>query len=157
VGISFVAARSPSQSANVTDIEATPMPCAGHDSVHELNETVNPAPGSLSLRIQVPVPKGRRLTLAFAFASKMAANLFDPFFQGYDHCVTHMLPDRLANVGPYRQVMGAITQSHERSPKGVPIDCAPHLYQAAGFKELDGTRPDDIGPTPRIRTLLQFG
>jgi hypothetical protein len=37
----------------------------------------------------------------------------DPFLQGYDHCVTHILPDRLANISPYRQFMRAITQSHE--------------------------------------------
>jgi hypothetical protein len=64
-------------------------------------------------------------------------NLPDPFFQGYGHFVTHILPDRLANVCPNRQFMFAITQSHERTPKGVPIDFAPNLYQAAGFKELD--------------------
>jgi hypothetical protein len=75
-------------------------------------------------------------------------NLFDPFFQGYGHCATRSLPDRLANVCPYRQFMCAITQSHERTPKRVPIDFAPDLHQAAGSKELDRTRPDDIGPTP---------
>ena len=35
----------------------------------------------------------------------------------------------------------------ERTPKGMPVDFAPDLYQAAGSKELDGTIPDDIGPT----------
>jgi|HubBroStandDraft_2_1064218.scaffolds.fasta_scaffold490980_1 hypothetical protein len=50
-----------------------------------------------------------------------------------------MLPDRLANVSPYQQFLCAITQSYERTLKGVPIDLAPDLYQAAGFKELDGT------------------
>jgi hypothetical protein len=69
-------------------------------------------------------------------ATQMAP-LFNPFFQRYGHSVTHSLPDRLANVCPYRQFMCAITQSHERTPKGVPIDFAPDLYQAAGFKELD--------------------
>jgi RHS repeat-associated protein len=33
-----------------------------------MSETVNPANGSLSLRIQVPMPKGRGLTLPFSFA-----------------------------------------------------------------------------------------
>ena len=33
-----------------------------------LTETVNPADGSLSVRIHVPIPKGRGLTLPFAFA-----------------------------------------------------------------------------------------
>jgi hypothetical protein len=71
------------------------------------------------------------------FCHNLSFSLFDPFFQGYDHGVTHILPDRLANVSPYRQFMCAITQSHERTPKGVPIDFAPHLYQAARFKEPD--------------------
>ena len=70
-------------------------------------------------------------------SAERMAPLFAPFFQGYGHRVTHSLPDRLANVCPYRQFMCAITQSHERTPKGVPIDFAPDLYQAAGSKELD--------------------
>jgi hypothetical protein len=43
----------------------------------------------------------------------MVEELFDPFFQGYGHGVTLRLPDRSANVCPYRQFMCAITQSHE--------------------------------------------
>ena len=50
--------------------------------------------------------------------------------------------------------MCAITQSHERTAKGVPFDFAPDLYQAAGSKELAWTRPDDIGPTTLLGTLL---
>jgi hypothetical protein len=64
-------------------------------------------------------------------------NLFDSLFQGYGHRVTHSLPHRLANVCPHRQFMCAIAQSHERTPKGVAIDFAPDLYQAARSKELD--------------------
>jgi hypothetical protein len=74
---------------------------------------------------------------AFEDMATQMAPLFNPFFQRYGHSVTHSLPDRLANVCPYRQFMCAITQSHERTPKGVPIDSAPDLYQAAGSKELD--------------------
>ncbi len=56
--------------AQVQDVSgsvATPIPGAGHDYIHMLNETVNPATGSLSIRIDVPTPKGRGLTLPFAF------------------------------------------------------------------------------------------
>ncbi|MGH9356433.1 MAG: hypothetical protein ACRD10_09915, partial [Terriglobia bacterium] len=42
--------------------QSTPIPGAGHDYIHMLTETVNPADGSLSVRIHVPVPKGRLLT-----------------------------------------------------------------------------------------------
>ncbi len=56
------------QVQSVTDVESTPIPGAGHDYLHMLNETVNPANGSVSVRISVPVPEGRGLTLPFSFA-----------------------------------------------------------------------------------------
>ena len=56
------------QISNVTDTTSTPTPGVGHDYIHMLNESVNPANGSVSLRIAVPVPPGRKLTLPFAFA-----------------------------------------------------------------------------------------
>ncbi|MGD0220659.1 MAG: RHS repeat-associated core domain-containing protein [Acidimicrobiales bacterium] len=56
------------QILNVTDTTSTPIAGAGHDYIKMLNETVNPANGSLSIRIQTPVPPGRRLTMPFAFA-----------------------------------------------------------------------------------------
>ena len=56
------------QITNVTDDQSTPTPGAGHDYIKMFNETVNPANGSVSLRIDVPVPTGRGLTLPFSFA-----------------------------------------------------------------------------------------
>ncbi|MGD0224645.1 MAG: RHS repeat-associated core domain-containing protein [Terriglobia bacterium] len=52
----------------MTDITSTPIPGSGHDYIKMFSETVNPANGSLSVRIQVPIPKGRGLTLPFSFA-----------------------------------------------------------------------------------------
>jgi YD repeat-containing protein len=43
----------------------TPIPGAGHDYIKMLGETVNPASGTVSLRITIPTPKGRGLTLPF--------------------------------------------------------------------------------------------
>jgi len=56
------------QITNVGDDTMTPVPGAGHDYIHMLSETVNPANGSVSLRIQVPTPKGRGISLPFSFA-----------------------------------------------------------------------------------------
>ena len=56
------------QIINASADQSAPIPGAGHDYLHMLTETVNPADGSLSVRIQVPIPKGRGLTLPFAFA-----------------------------------------------------------------------------------------
>jgi RHS repeat-associated protein len=47
---------------------STPIPGAGHDYLKMVNETVNPANGSVSIRIEAPVPPGRGITLPFTFA-----------------------------------------------------------------------------------------
>src|SRR5882724_2970027 len=55
------------QIITVTNTTATPIPGTGHDYIKMLSETVSPASGSVSLRIEVPMPPGRKLTLPFAF------------------------------------------------------------------------------------------
>ncbi len=59
---------SQAQITNATNDTVTPMEGAGHDYIHLLSETVNPATGSVSLRIQVPVPKARGFTVPFSFS-----------------------------------------------------------------------------------------
>ncbi len=56
------------QILNVGDDTSTPIPGAGHDYIKLLSETVNPANGSVSIRIQTPTPKGRGISLPFSFA-----------------------------------------------------------------------------------------
>lgn len=56
------------QVTTLTDTTSTPIPGAGHDYLGMLNETVSPENGSMSLRIGVPVPPGRKLTIPFSFA-----------------------------------------------------------------------------------------
>jgi len=63
----FAGPYSLAQITNVTNSTSTPTPGVGHDYIGMLGETVNPANGSLSVRINLPVPKGRGLTLPFAF------------------------------------------------------------------------------------------
>jgi hypothetical protein len=55
------------QFTEVNDTTSTPVEGAGHDYIKALSETVNPANGSVSLRINVPVAKGRGLTIPFSF------------------------------------------------------------------------------------------
>lgn len=43
----------------VNNITVVPVPGVGHDYLHDLNEIVNPANGSLSVRIEAPRPKER--------------------------------------------------------------------------------------------------
>ena len=56
------------QIENVTNSTSTPIPGAGHDYIKMLSETVNPANGSVSVRIQTPTPSGRGISLPFSFA-----------------------------------------------------------------------------------------
>jgi len=58
----------PAQMPVSTSSTSTPVPGAGHDYLGDLNETVNPVNGSLSIRIKTPMPPGRGFTLPFSFA-----------------------------------------------------------------------------------------
>jgi hypothetical protein len=56
------------QVTNVTSDQQTPTQGVGHDYIRLLSETVDPSTGALSIRITVPTPNGRGLTIPFAFA-----------------------------------------------------------------------------------------
>jgi RHS repeat-associated protein len=77
----LLAPASECQILNVADDTSTPIPGAGHDYIKSLSETVNPANGSVSIRIQTPTPAGRGITLPFSFAydSNGAAHLTTNF------------------------------------------------------------------------------
>src|SRR5437879_628845 len=54
------------QITSVNDATAPPTPGVGHDYIKMFGETVNPANGSVSLRIGVPMPRGRGLDVPFS-------------------------------------------------------------------------------------------
>jgi RHS repeat-associated protein len=64
----FLPGRALAQITNLSDTTSTPVPGAGHNYTGLLNETVNPANGSVSLRINLPMPPGRKLTVPFSIA-----------------------------------------------------------------------------------------
>src|SRR6059036_1382975 len=70
-------------------------------------------------------------------AAPFQERLIYSFFQGYGHCVARIFPDRFADVCPHGQFMSAITECHKRTPKRMPIDLAPYLYQTTRSKKLD--------------------
>ena len=57
----FFAALSFAQTANVDNTTSTPTEGVGHDYIHLLSETVSPANGSVSLRIEPPPRKAGAL------------------------------------------------------------------------------------------------
>lgn len=59
-----------SASAQLITLDNTtspPAPGVGHDYIRSFSETVNPQNGSLSVRIDLPMPNGRGLKVPFAF------------------------------------------------------------------------------------------
>ncbi len=55
-----------SQVLSIDDTTSPQTPGVGHDYIKMLGESVNPANGSVSLRIDLPTPKGRGLDIPFA-------------------------------------------------------------------------------------------
>jgi RHS repeat-associated protein len=53
------------QVSYVNNTTSTPVPGAGHDYIKLLSETVNPANGALSIRVQAPIPPDRGFTLPY--------------------------------------------------------------------------------------------
>ena len=56
------------QMTAVTEGTSTPIPGAGHDYIKMLSETVDPASGSVSVRMEVPAPPARGITTPFSFS-----------------------------------------------------------------------------------------
>lgn len=74
--ISQLAVPVSAQFPSASDTTSPPTPGAGHDYIGEPSETVNPANGSVSIRIPVRVPSGRQLTLPFSFAYDSAGAFY---------------------------------------------------------------------------------
>jgi hypothetical protein len=55
------------QVTNVTNGQQFPTPGVGHDYIGTINEVVTPANGSLSIRIPLPAPPGRGVSLPVQF------------------------------------------------------------------------------------------
>lgn len=61
------------QGMHVGNDTATPIPGVGHDYIQNLSETVNPANGTVNLKMAFPVPRGRGFTMPFAFTYSSGA------------------------------------------------------------------------------------
>jgi YD repeat-containing protein len=62
----FLPIRIEAQSLPLGDDISRPIAGVGHDYIHALAETVNPANGTVNLKINLPVPKARGFTLGYA-------------------------------------------------------------------------------------------
>jgi RHS repeat-associated protein len=131
----FVSLTSQAQVTNVSDVEATPLPGAGHNYTGILNETVNPQNGSLSVRIEVPMPAGRKLTVPFAFAydSNGAIQLLNLENQGPK--MPYLFSTGWTYTAP---VMNSQETNQTGTFEGDPVHCL--FYSGYVFNDPQGTR-----------------
>ena len=75
---------APAQATDPTDFAQRPIPDAGHDFINLLSETVNPADGSVNLNFNLPMPKGRGVSLPFSLTYNSGALFhFHSYQPGY--------------------------------------------------------------------------
>src|SRR5260370_20747829 len=120
------------QITTVNDMTSVPVPGSGREYIHLLNETVNPANGSLSVRIQVPMPAGRGISIPFGFS--------------YDSN-TAILGSNTASRGGWSYTIPMLTLTYEtRDIEDIngPVSCG--YIANYMFTDFSGVRhPLDIG------------
>src|SRR4051794_36921604 len=89
--------------------------------------------------------------------SRAQSSTVEPLLQAHDHVVTGLFGDGLAHIGLDRQLVGAVSERHERAAEGMAVDSAAHLHQPAGAEILGRSGHDDIGPSALGLALLQGG
>jgi RHS repeat-associated protein len=135
------------QTMELTSDISRPIPNAGHDYVKGLNETVNPANGSLSIKITLPTPASRGLSLPFSliYNSGIVHHTALEFYNGGDIISLQMdgaavPPDRSINgwsdTIPYATASSFSTHIVPPNPQGDAASCgistAYQLYDAEG-------------------------
>src|SRR2546422_232808 len=99
------------QVADITGATSTPSPGVGHDYLHLLDETVDPANGGVSVRMNIPVPPGRGLTLPFSFnydSNSMGLQPYQPGYLEWGH------NKNLFALGPWSNSLPQLTAALEQ-------------------------------------------
>jgi RHS repeat-associated protein len=106
---------APAQATDPTDFAQRPIPDAGHEFINLLSETVNPADGSVNLDFNLPMPKGRGVSLPFSLTYNSGA-LFhfhsyqpgygefkanSPFFSGWGTSLPYLTFTNVSSFIPY--------------------------------------------------------
>ena len=121
---------------NIGDNVSRPTPGSGHDYIHYLNETVNPANGTLNIKIDLPTSKARGFTLPFSlvynsgevhqFGSSMPGHgIVDPLqarsigWHGWSDTLPYVsvmqgqfVPGAVTGINNYYKVYCTINQSY---------------------------------------------
>ena len=126
-----------------SETTATPIPGAGHDYLGGINETVNPANGSASIRIPVIMPPGRGITIPFSFAydSSGRGYLSSPGAEGNSF---QWLPiSTVASLNGWSNsvpIASATEQTWSTTPEGAPKPTSCHAMINFAFQDARGNR-----------------
>lgn len=108
------------QITDVTSVQSPPIPGADHGYVQMLNETVNPSNGALSVRINVPVPSGRHLTVPFGFGYDSHTSNFISA-QGYAGSNSYLSAGGWSYLVPHLDYQHKDVSYYEQWLNGAPV------------------------------------
>lgn len=133
------------QMTAVTNSTSTPIEGAGHDYIKMLSETVDPANGSLSVRIQAPVPPGRGFTLPFSFAYDSNGIHFpiNGVVQGQSAWGTVLhnnTPPIVTTLGGWTYSVPMLSYASLQYKQPGPLNCVYHATAGFVFQDATGAR-----------------
>jgi RHS repeat-associated protein len=118
VGSTVLAAR-----AQVSDMVSTPTPGSGESYIHMLDDTISPVNGSLSLRINMPMPKDRGINIPFGLTyDSNGVYVYDVGLKAPTYKYTaHPLLDGWNYMVPHLTYQAADGTGYDYA--GNPVDC----------------------------------
>jgi hypothetical protein len=99
----------------------------------------------------------RGVTLQEVVTSRVKRLIRLSYFKPDGYCVTFAFAYHFSDVGFDRQFMSAVTQGHERTLKGVSVNCSPDLHKSLGLKDSRRIVQYYIRPSAFGRRPLQLG
>jgi RHS repeat-associated protein len=117
-------------------ISSTPIPGAGHNYLDGMVDTVNPADGSVSIRVKTPIPAGRGIKIPFSF-NYDSSGIWQPFNQN-TYTAKLWTPPNNATLGGWAYGVPSLNWNEVEVAgleKGTCVD-----YTAYMFTDAAGTR-----------------
>ncbi len=146
----FFAPSSIAQLPQAGDTTSPPTPGVGHDYLGGVNETVNPANGSVSIRIPLRIPAGRQLTIPLSIAYDSAGAFYyglGPAGGGVPHYATFAgVPFSQGGWSYTFPLLTNQTETWTQDPGGGrrPYTCVGHVNYV--FQDPTGNRHNmDLG------------
>ncbi len=130
----------------VNNITVVPVPGVGHDYLHDLNEIVNPANGSLSVRIEAPRPKERGPNYPFyAFM--------------YDSTQQFAVVYQLQSNSPYQCGPDTDPSDGDGGDAPQPLTCVipPVQFPYESLSYPSGLQGLLSGPNSMLSTIAEYG